>query len=64
MTLFCFISALKINSAVVMLPYVVCCKKLMDIKIIDPDKMQSVLADVRVWTNRRRTCGGIALFEV
>lgn len=49
--LFCFHS--KINSAVVTLPYVVCCNKLMDVKIINPDTMKSVFLDIRVWTNRR-----------
>lgn len=58
--LICF--RFKINSAVVTLPYVMCRKRLMDVKVMNPDTIQSVFADIRVWTNRRWTCGGIALF--
>jgi len=60
--LFCF--DFKINSAVVTLPYVVCCKNVANVKIINPDKMKSVCVDIRVWTKRSRTSDGIALFEV
>lgn len=49
MPLSCF--RFKINSAVVTLTYIVCCKNMTDVIIINADTMQSLYVDIRVWTN-------------